>query len=116
MSDGDSFERLQRELDPNREAEQGAALAETAARLHARGVELSGDERSEDVADLLSAVERFERAVQRLGGDLMVDEAPSLEPDRPEFMLPLRRGDEGVRSYIGRLESAADALQGPSAR
>ena len=45
---------------------------EVAARLSRRGVSLTGHESSEELADLLEAVERFEDAVERRGADLMV--------------------------------------------
>jgi hypothetical protein len=45
------------------------------ARLASRGVRLSGRETAERLVELLDAVERFERAVQRAGADLMTDEA-----------------------------------------
>jgi hypothetical protein len=67
---------------------------------------LSGDERPEDLADLLSAVERFEAAVEARGGDLMVDDLNSSEPDDPHFVLPPRAAEESVRDYIARIDEA----------
>ncbi len=62
-----------------------AAAAEVADRLRRRGVALTGAERSDDLADLLSAVERFEKAVEAHG--------------------------ESIRAYIIRIDNAADGLR-----
>jgi hypothetical protein len=79
---------------------------EVADRLRKRGIPLSGDERPQDVADLLAAVERFETAVEARGGDLMVDDLISSEPDDPHFVLPSRTAEESVRDYIARIDAA----------
>jgi hypothetical protein len=79
---------------------------EVADRLRRRGIPLAGDERPEDLADLLTAVERFEASVEARGGDLMVDDLNSSEPDDPHFVLPARQADESVRDYIARVDEA----------
>jgi broad specificity phosphatase PhoE len=79
---------------------------EVADRLRRRGIPLSGDEKPEDLADLLSAVESFEAAVESRGGDLMVDDLQGSEPDDPHFVLPLRAADESVRDYTTRINEA----------
>lgn len=84
---------------------------EVADRLRRRGIPLSGDERPEDLADLLTAVERFEMTVESRGGDLMVDDLNSTEPDDPHFVLPARMPDESVRDYTARIEAATDAVK-----
>lgn len=84
---------------------------EVADRLRRRGIPLSGDERPEDLADLLTAVERFEMTVESRGGDLMVDDLNSTEPDDPHFVLPARMSDESVRDYTARIEAATDAVK-----
>ena len=61
---------------------------EVVNRLEGLGVLLSGDERPEDLARILEAVERFEVAVESRGGDLMGDEGPdgrTTEPDDVHF-------------------------------
>src|SRR5467141_1077940 len=73
-----------------REAEEDRAATEVADRLRQRGVAVTGAERSDDLADLLSAVERFEKAVEAHGGDLMVDDLKSPQPDDRHFVLPPR--------------------------
>src|SRR3989442_3029518 len=72
--------------------ERAAAVAEVAARLRSRGIALTGAEDPGDLADLLSAVERFEAAVEAHGGDLMVDDLKSSRPDDRHFVVP-RRAD-----------------------
>jgi hypothetical protein len=64
--------------------------AEVADRLRRRGVLVRNDDTPEDLADLLSAVERFEAAVEARGGDLFVDDLNSSEPDDIHFALPRR--------------------------
>lgn len=72
---------------------------------------MAGDERPEDLADLLVAVERFERAVEARGGDLMVDDLKSSQPDDPHFVLPARVAHEPVRDYIMRIETAMSSVR-----
>ena len=80
---------------------------EVASRLASRGVRLTGRESDEELVELLEAVERFERIVQRHGGDLMVDEPidsdRAREPDDRRFVLPRRRDGETVRAFLGRI-------------
>ena len=97
-------------LDPHRAELLAAANMEVAGRLRHRGIAVTGRERSEDLADLLSAVERFEGVVEAHGGDLMVDDLTSSEPDDPHFVLPERERGETLRDYIGRIEAAATRL------
>jgi hypothetical protein len=83
---------------------------EIAGRLRRNGVELSGKETSEELADLEEAVEHFERMVERGGGDLMVDEPVSgsspIAPDEPDFVLPTRKPSEPVSAYVKRIRDA----------
>ena len=94
-----------------READTDRAAAEVADRLRRRGVAVTGSERSDDLADLLSAVERFEKAVEAHGGDLMVDDLKSSQPDDRHFVLPRREHGEAVRAYITRIDAATTALR-----
>src|SRR5437773_10558898 len=88
-----------------------AAAAEVAARLRSRGIAVTGAEDPEDLVDLLSAVERFEAMVEAHGGDLMVDDLKSAEPDDRHFVVPRRAHAEAVRAYIGRIEEATARLR-----
>jgi hypothetical protein len=80
-------------------------------RLRRNGVQLTGTESTEELADLEEAVEKFERMVERGGGDLMVDEPVAggspIAPDEAEFVLPTRKPSESVPAYIKRIHEAA---------
>jgi len=91
--------------------ERAAAAAEVTARLRSRGVAVTGGESPEDLVDLLSAVERFEAAVEAHGGDLMVDDLKSSRPDDSHFVVPRRAPGEVVRAYIGRIDAATAGLR-----
>lgn len=81
--------------------------AEVVKRLSDSGIDASDAESPEELVRLVDAVEGFERAVMRRGGDLMVDEPPvdeAPQPDDPLFLLPTRRADESISSYIRRLD------------
>src|SRR5881396_2995407 len=107
----DNYEDLERSLDPHRAQEQDAAAAEVAARLRQRGIAVTGAERPDDLVDLLSAVERFEAAVEAHGGDLMVDDLRSSQPDDPHYVVPRRALGEGTRAYIARIDAATAGLR-----
>jgi len=94
-----------------RGADEDRVAAEVADRLRQRGVTVTGAERSDDLADLLSAVERFEKTVEAHGGDLMVDDLKSAQPDDRHFVLPRREHGESIRTYIIRIDNAADGLR-----
>jgi len=99
-------------MDKDEEFEQRrAAAAEVAGRLRGRGITVSGADRAEELADLLSAVERFEATVEAHGGDLMVDDLKSSEPDDRHFVVPRRAPGEAVRAYIGRIDEATVELR-----
>ena len=91
--------------------ERTAAAAEVTARLRARGITVTGAESPEDLVNLLSAVERFEAAVEAHGGDLMVDDLKSSRPDDRHFVVPRRAKGEGIRAYIGRIDEATVGLR-----
>lgn len=88
-----------------------AVAAEVADRLRRRGIAVTGSERPEDLADLLAAVERFESAVKSHGGDLMVDDLKSSQPDDPHFVLPSRIPGEPIPDYIARIKEATAHLR-----
>lgn len=90
---------------------RAAAVTEVAARLRSRGIAVSGTERPDELADLLSAVERFEATVEAHGGDLMVDDLKSSQPDDSHFVVPRRENREPLRTYIVRIDEAAARLR-----
>jgi hypothetical protein len=92
--------------------ERRRAAAEIATRLSRRGVRLTGREGGEELVMLLDAVERFEDAVARGGGDLMMDQpvrddgdAP-VRPDNAKFVLPKRGPTESVEDFAIRISEA----------
>jgi len=98
-------------VSPRNPDERAGVAAEVADRLRRRGVAVTGGESSDELADLLSAVERFETVVESHGGDLMVDDLKSPQPDDRHFVLPRRVLGESVRVYINRIDAAAAALR-----
>ncbi|MEO7085450.1 MAG: hypothetical protein ABI442_04825 [Gemmatimonadaceae bacterium] len=110
---GSSNEEYERDLNVNRVEEQHEASLAAIARLSVLGIAVNDVESSEVIADLLEAVEAFERAVEAAGGDLMVDTPPSQLPDDLRFMLPRRLDDETVTAYTVRVHQAAHQLRSP---
>jgi broad specificity phosphatase PhoE len=93
--------------------EQQRVADQVADRLRKRGVFVHPRDSAEDVATLLEAVEAFEAAVEKNGGDLMVDEPPvgqSAEPDNPEFVLPERHNGESAMAFASRIEAMSAKL------
>ena len=97
-------------MDREEEREERTAAAEVAARLRQRGITVTGAEPPDELADLFSAVERFEAAVEAHGGDLMVDDLRSSRPDDPHFVLPRRAQGERIRAYTARIDAATAGL------
>lgn len=107
----ESSEQRSEMLDPHRKEERNSAATEMAGRLHQKGIDVQTDEDPALIADLLSAVEKFEAAVEARGGDLMVNSPDSTDPQDPNFVVPSRKADEGLDGYIRRINDAADSLQ-----
>jgi hypothetical protein len=97
-------------LNPHRGEEQVRAREHTADILAQRGVLLSGDETDDELAELWSAVDRFELIVEARGGDTMTNAPDSAEPDNPAFVLPERKARESAGDYTRRILEAAAAL------
>ena len=97
-------------LNPHREEEQTRAREHTADLLARRGVLLSGNETNEELADLWSAVDRFESLVEARGGDTMTNSPDSADPDNPACVLPERKARESAGDYTRRILEAAAAL------
>ena len=102
----------QSEFDDSIRREERASLhSELLARLDQKGVMLTAKGSDAEMADLLSAIDGFESAVELSGGDTMVDSPDSSEPERPEWVLPHPHGDESVATYTKRVNSAAERLR-----
>lgn len=96
--------------DSIRREERSSLRSELLARLEQKGVQLMAHASDAELADLLSAIDNFESAVERAGGDLMVDSPDSSEPERPEWVLPHPHDDESVAIYIKRVVFATECV------
>jgi len=101
------------DLNPNRAAELRRAAEHTRDVLRGRGIRLDGRESPDELADLLTAVERFEASVAILGGDSMVNTPQSSAPEDPALVPPTRGDREPVGEYIARVNQAASELPSP---
>jgi hypothetical protein len=101
------------ERTPSSEAEVERVTAQVVGQLAERGVIVHDDDTPEQLADILSAVERFEGAVQLRGGSSYTNAPQSSDPDRDEFVVPRRRDDEDAMTYVGRVRAAAEDLHPP---
>src|SRR6476646_835787 len=90
---------------------QDTITPELRSRAAQKGVELDGTEGPEDLDDLLTAVDRFEAAVEDKGGDLMINQPQSSPPENPGFVLPRRKKGEGIAGYTSRVQQAAEAVE-----
>src|SRR5437867_1201580 len=97
-------------LNPHRGEEQARARQHTLDLLERRGVRLTGAETDDELANLWSAVERFENTVEARGGDSMTNAADSAEPENPLFVLPERGSRESAGDYARRILEAANRL------
>ena len=97
-------------LDPHRKEERAAAAVELTGRLLQKGIDVPSDEDPALLADLLSAVERFENTVIERGGDPMVNMPTSTDPQNTDFVIPQRQADEILEGYIRRINEAAARL------
>jgi hypothetical protein len=101
---------LDEALNPHRAQDQERAREHNQDILLQRGVQLSRQETDEELADLWTAVDRFESLVEARGGDTMVNAPDSTEPDDPLMVLPERKARESARDYARRIHQAADRL------
>jgi hypothetical protein len=97
-------------LNPHRAEDQARAREHNLDVLGQRGVLLLGNETDVELADLWSAVDRFESVVEARGGDTFTNAPDSSEPDNPAFVLPERRAREPVPEYVTRIVEAANRL------
>jgi len=97
-------------LNPHRAEQQARAREHNLDVLGQRGVRLFGNETDEELAELWSAVDRFESVVEARGGDTFTNAPDSSEPDNPDFVLPERMAREPVGPYVRRILIAAERL------
>jgi len=96
--------------DSIRREEREALHSELLARAAQKGLILPDDAPTDQLADLLSEIDRFEAAVEKAGGDLFVDSLDSSQPERPEFVLPHIHDDESLAVYTARVRTATARL------
>ena len=101
------------DLNPHRAEDLRRATMHTADILRQRGIPLGENEDPAELADVLSAVERFEAAAAALGGDSMVNVPGTSAPEDPSLVLPARASGEPLGRYIRRIDQATDALVQP---
>ena len=95
-----------------RSDERELVREELEGRLFESGVKLTGSETDDQIVRLADAVEAFDAARARAGGDSMVNTPSSSRPDDRRFVLPDRRDDESVERYIGRIRGAVEGMLG----
>ena len=81
------------------------------ARLLQRGLDVAEWATSEQLVELLDAVEAFEAATRDRGGDSFTNTLESSRPDNPEFVLPDPRADDSIESYIERVRDKTRNIQ-----
>jgi hypothetical protein len=74
--------------------------------LSERGIDVLDADGDVALADLLTAVQRFERTRFELGGDSYVNDAESSQPDQEAFVMPQRGDDESIAQYTDRVNEA----------
>ena len=109
MAEPQSFESAQRDLNPHRDEERRHATDIIESQLRHRGIPIDG-ESSDDAADILSAVERFEAAVSALGGDRFVNDPRSHDPENKLMVIPAKKEGESGAAYAQRILEAANRL------
>lgn len=109
MGDQDK-RRMLRAEEARDDAEVERVARQVRSQLEQRGVRMHDDDAPEDEALVLEAVEAFEAAVRRCGGDSFTNAPDSSRPERRDFVVPRRGDDERADTYARRVRSAAEAL------
>ena len=102
-------------LNPHRDEDVQHAADLVAESLRRRGVEVEGSESSDLLADVLDAVETFERARALRGADSFTNDPGSDDPDDARFVVPSRAADEALDGYAKRVRAAAARIMSPAA-
>ena len=90
---------------------QDTITPELRSRALQKGMELDGTEAADELDDLLTAIDRFEAAVEEKGGDLMINQQQSSPPENPGFVVPHRHRGEHIVTYTERVQAAAEAVE-----
>ena len=75
--------------------------------LSERGIDVLDADGDDALADLLTAVQRFERTRYELGGDSYTNDMDASQPDQRAFVMPRRGDDESIAQYTDRVNEAA---------
>jgi hypothetical protein len=105
------MERASRETNDPRVAELRRATETAIGQLEERDISVTRDDDPDAIAELLEAVELFERVGAAYGSDSMINTLDSSQPERPNYVLPERTSGESVRVYAARVREAARMLQ-----
>lgn len=97
------------ERDP-RDVERRRATETAVGQLEERDIHVSESDDPDAIADLLEAVELFERVAAAHGSDSMINTLDSSAPERPQYVVPERARGEGVAAYARRVRRAAEEL------
>jgi hypothetical protein len=89
------------------------AATQVRHQLEQRGVRVHDSDGPEELADLLTAVEQFERMVARRGGDSFTNSPQSSDPDHREFVVPRRGDDEDAPTYTQRVRTRTEQISIP---
>lgn len=81
------------------------------ARLLQRGLDVADWATSEQLLELLDAVEAFEAAARERGSDSFTNTLESSRPDNAEYVLPDPRADDSIESYIRRVEAKTNEIR-----
>lgn len=104
------MERSPEGSDARGRAELARARRLIASGLGERGIDVRDDDAGRDLEALLTAVEAFEHARARLGGDSFTNSLDSVEPDDVAFVIPRRLDGERASAYADRVRRVASRL------
>ena len=94
------------------DADRRQAREALIGQLSERGIDVLEADGDDALADLLTAVQRFERTRFELGGDSYTNDMDATQPDQAAFVMPRRGHDESIAQYTDRVNEAARRAAG----
>ena len=94
------------------DADRRQAREALIGQLSERGIDILDADGDGALADLLTAVQHFERVRFELGGDSYTNDSDSPQPEQEAFVMPRRGDDESIALYSERVNRAADKAAG----
>ena len=94
------------------DADRRQAREALIGQLSERGIDVLEADGDEALADLLTAVQHFERTRFELGGDSYTNDMDATQPDEAAFVMPRRGDDESIAQYTDRVNVAAQRAAG----